>query len=142
MGINHNKLVIQERREKIWTLTTKGKKGYEIAKELGVGVATVSRDINYLVAQSRNYLNDLARSTLPFMYQASIEGIRSVMKECWNIYQSEDESINWFQKLAALKLAKECHEAQFKLLSDAPSILYLRTLEDKLTQIEKNRQIH
>ncbi len=59
MGINHNRLVIQE---------------IVIAKSLNVDPATVSRDISYLAAQSQNYLNDLAKSTLPFMYQTSIEG--------------------------------------------------------------------
>ena len=138
MGINYNRLVIQERRQKIWTLITRGMKGYEIAKVLGVDPATVSRDIAYLAAQSQNYLDDLAKSTLPFMYQTSIEGIRSVMKECWNIYESTD---NNFQKLAALKLAKECHEAIFKLVDEGPSVMYLKQLQEKLIQIE-SRQIH
>ena len=111
MGINYNRLVIQERRQTIWTLITRGMKGYEIAKVLGVDPATVSRDIAYLAAQSQNYLDDLAKSTLPFMYPTSIEGIRSVMKECWNIYESTD---NNFQKLAALKLAKECHDVNIQ----------------------------
>ncbi len=137
MGINYNRLVIQERRQKIWTLITRGMKGYEIAKVLGVDPATVSRDIAYLAAQSQNYLNDLAKSTLPFMYQTSIEGIRSVMKECWNIYESTD---NNFQRLAALKLAKECHEAVFKLVDEGPSVMYLKQLQEKLIQIE-SRQI-
>jgi len=35
-----------------------------------------------------------------------------------------------------LKLAKECNEAQFKLLSEGPSIMYVQNLEEKLTQIE------
>src|SRR6476660_1632644 len=137
MGINYNRLVIQERRQKIWTLITRGMKGYEIAKVLGVDPATVSRDIAYLAAQSQNYLDDLAKSTLPFMYQTSIEGIRSVMKECWNIYESTDNS---FQKLAALKLAKECHVAVFKLVDEGPSVMYLKQLQEKLIQIE-SRQI-
>jgi predicted transcriptional regulator len=137
MGINYNRLVIQERRQKIWTLITRGMKGYEIAKVLGVDPATVSRDIAYLAAQSQNYLNDLAKSTLPFMYHTSIEGIRSVMKECWNIYESTD---NNFQRLAALKLAKECHEAVFKLVDEGPSVMYLKQLQEKLIQIE-SRQI-
>ena len=81
---------------------------------------TVSRDIRYLTANSQNYLNDLARRTLPFMYQTSIEGIRSIMKECWNIYQSNDESINWLQRLQTLKLAKECNESIFKLVDEEP----------------------
>ena len=137
MGINYNRLVIQERRQKIWTLITRGMKGYEIAKVLGVDPATVSRDIAYLAAQSQNYLNDLAKSTLPFMYQTSIEGIRSVMKECWNIYESTD---NNFQRLAALKLAKECHESIFKLVDEGPSVMYLKQLQERLIQIE-SRQI-
>ena len=48
---------------------TRGMKTYEIAKELNVDNSTVSRDIKYLTAQSQNYLNNLAKETLPFMYQ-------------------------------------------------------------------------
>jgi hypothetical protein len=36
---------------------------YDIAKELGVDPTTISRDITYLVAQSQNYLNNLAKET-------------------------------------------------------------------------------
>jgi transcriptional antiterminator len=132
-------VVINERRQKLWTLLTRGMKTYEIAKELNVDHSTISRDIKFLTAQSQNYLNNLAKSTLPFMYQTSIEGIRSVMKECWTIYQSDDKSINWFQKLAALKLAKECNEAFFKLVSEGPSVMQVKLLEERLEKIE-NRQ--
>jgi IS30 family transposase len=48
-------------------------KGYEIARELKVNTATISRDIKFLTADSQTYLNDLARYTLPFIYQTSIE---------------------------------------------------------------------
>jgi IS30 family transposase len=71
-------------------LLTRGLKTHEIAKELNTDHSTISRDIKYLTAQSQNYLNDLAKSTLPFMYQTSIEGIRDVIKECYTIYQSQD----------------------------------------------------
>ncbi len=138
--VGNTKVVINERRQKLWILLTKGLKSYDIAKELNVDHSTISKDIKYLSGQSQQFLNELARSTLPMMYQKSIDGITEVLKECWNIYQSTDESINWLQRISALKLAKECNEAQFKLLSDAPSIMYLRTLEEKLIQIE-NRQI-
>lgn len=141
MGANNNKLVIQDRRQKIWTLLTRGMKGYEIAKELNTTPATISRDIQYLTSQSQNFLNDLAKETLPFMYKSCIDGIREVLKECWNIYyESTDEQVNYFQRLAALKLAKECNEAQFKLLSEGPSIMYVQNLEEKLTQIETQIQ--
>ncbi|MGH9925236.1 MAG: hypothetical protein ACRD5B_07635, partial [Nitrososphaeraceae archaeon] len=73
-----------------------------------VDASTVSRDIHYLIGQSQIYLSSLAKETLPFMYQTSIEGIRKVLKECWNIYSIEsNREITWFHRLAALKLAKE-----------------------------------
>ena len=118
-------------------LPTKGMKGYEIARELGVDASAVSRDIHYLVGQSQNYLSSLAKETLPFMYQTSIEGIRNVLKECWNIYTIEsNKEITWFHKLAALKLAKECNEALFRLTADGPSVMHVKLLEERLARIE------
>ena len=73
------------------------------------------------------------------MYQTSIEGIRSILKECWSVYQSNDEKTNWFQRLNALKLAKECHESIFNLMDAGPSIICLRQLQERLAIIE-NRQ--
>ena len=114
----------------------------EIAKELQIDQSTISRDIKYLVGQSQNYLNSLAKETLPFMYQTSIEGIRDVLKESWNIYQDPDRTaVNMYQRLAALKLIKECHESIFSLLDAGPSIMYVKQLQEKLVLIE-NRQIH
>ncbi|MFL6401272.1 MAG: hypothetical protein ACJ71R_22720 [Nitrososphaeraceae archaeon] len=140
--LKNTALFINERRQKLWTCLTRGMKTHEIAKELNTDHSTISRDIKYFTAQSQNYLNSLAKETLPFMYQTSIEGIRDVLKECWNIYQSDDkQQINYFQRLAALRLAKECCEAQFKLLSEGPSVIYLKQLQERLILIE-NRQIH
>jgi IS30 family transposase len=141
--VPHNRIIIKERRENILMLLTKGMKGCEIAKELGVDASTVSRDIQYLIAQSQNYLNSLAKDTLPFMYQTSIEGIKNVLKECWTIYtldsNNTDKHITWFHKIAALKLAKECNEALFKLTSEGPSIMHVRLLEERLERIETKR---
>src|SRR6188472_1530448 len=133
--IRHTAAITSERGQNLWTLLTRGMKSHEIAKELNTDHSTISRDIKYLTSQSQNYLTDLAKQTLPFMYQTSIEGIRSVMKECWNIYESTENKNN-FQKLAALKLAKECHEAVFKLVDEGPSLMYLKQLQERLIQIE------
>jgi hypothetical protein len=133
----HNTLQIKERREDVLAFLTRGMKGYEIARELGVDASTVSRDIQYLISQSHNYLNSLAKETLPFMYQTSIEGIRNVLKECWNIYTIEsNKEITCFHKIAALKLAKECNEALFKLTAEGPSVMYVKLLEERLARIE------
>ena len=79
----NNKTAVNERRQKLFSLLCRGMKGYEIARELQVDPGTVSRDIKYLTSQSQSYLSDLAKQTLPFMYQTSIEGIRDVIKESW-----------------------------------------------------------
>jgi HTH domain len=44
----NNRLITNERRQNLWTLLTRGMKGYEIAKELNVDPSTISRDIQYL----------------------------------------------------------------------------------------------
>jgi IS30 family transposase len=134
-------VAINERRQKIWSLLTRGMSAYEIAKELNVDHSTVSRDIKFLTSKSEDYLNSLAKETLPFMYQTSIEGIRNVINECYTIYQSPDSRINMYHKLAALKLIKECNEAVFHLVDSGPSIMYVKQLQERLLQIE-NRQIH
>jgi IS30 family transposase len=125
-----------ERRQKVWTCLTRGKQRHEIAKELDVAHSTVSRDIKYLTLQSQTYLNDLAKETMPFMYQTSIEGIRDILKQCWIIYQSPDKTINWFQRLGAMKLAKECNEAIFHLVDEGPSVMLLKQLQEKMLLIE------
>jgi hypothetical protein len=71
------------------------------------------------------------------MYQTLIVGIRNVLKECWNIYSIESNNeITRFHKLAALKLAKECNEAMFKLTAEGPSVMYVKLLEERLARIE------
>ena len=141
--LKNNVVAINERRQKIWTLLTRGMKVYDIAKELGTDHSTISRDIKYLTAQSQSYLNSLAKETLPFMYLTSIEGIRDVINQCWTIYQSDEDNsrVNIYQRLAALKLIKDCHEAVFHLVDSGPSIMYLKQLQQRLILIE-NRQTH
>ena len=85
------------------------------------------------------------------MYETSIEGIRSILQECWKIYNIDTtdptkleggkyQGLNWNHKMNALKLARECNQTYFECLSQGPSIMQLRILEDKLAQLEGNRQ--
>ena len=43
------------------------------------------------------------------------------------------ETINMYQRISALKLAKECNEAIFKLIEEGPSVMYLKQLQEKLS---------
>ena len=135
-----NRKTINERREKVMILLTKGLKGYQIAVELQVDPATISRDIHYLSKESNNNLKSLVKETLPFLYQSSMEGIRNVLNECWNIYQSNNASISYLHKLNSLKLAKECNESLFKLVAEGPCLVYLKELEERLERVENNKK--
>ena len=68
-NIRNHKSIVNERRSKILGLLTRGLKNFEIANMLNVDAATISRDISALTIDSQNYLNSLARETLPFMYE-------------------------------------------------------------------------
>jgi IS30 family transposase len=69
----HTAAIINERRQKLWTLLTRGMKAYEIGKELNVDHSTISRDIKYLTAQSQSYLNSLAKETLPLCVKLQLK---------------------------------------------------------------------
>jgi hypothetical protein len=132
---------IIERREKVMVLLTKGLKGYQIANELGVDPATISRDIHYLSKESHNSLNSMVKETLPFMYQTSIEGIKTVLNECWNVYNKDGKNeVTWMNKLNALKLAKECNESLFKLVAEGPLLFYIKELEERLEKVENYKK--
>ncbi|MGC2427584.1 MAG: hypothetical protein WA421_11155 [Nitrososphaeraceae archaeon] len=47
---------------------------------------------------------------------------------------------NLFSKAGSSQVGKDCCEAQFKLSSEGHSIMYVQTLEEKLTQIEEAQQ--
>jgi len=130
-----DKKSIIDRREKVMILLTKGLKGYQIAEELNLTPSMVSRDINYLSKESNNNLKSLVQQSLPFLYSTSIEGIKSILKECWSIYESDNASINYLHKLNSLKLAKECNESLFKLVSEGPCLVYLKELEERLQKV-------
>jgi transcriptional regulator len=71
-----------ERRQKVWVLLCKGTNQKDIAKELGKAQSTISYDIKALQAQSDKSLNDLAKKTLPFVFEQCIDGVREIIKEC------------------------------------------------------------
>jgi transcriptional antiterminator len=106
----------------------------EIAQELKVDQSTISRDVKALKEISQQFVYDLAKSDLAYYYKQSIDGIEEAKREAWRIYN--DNNISVKEKLSALKLIVESNEARFKLLSEGPSILAVKSLEERLNKIE------
>jgi hypothetical protein len=79
----------------------------------------------------------LAKSDLAFYYKQSIDGIQEVNKKAWELLRSCQGDMK--TKLLSLKLAKECNEAIFSLFSQGPSVLNMKSLEDRLNKIESGQ---
>ena len=114
----------------------------EIAQELNVDQSTISRDIKALKELSQQFVYDLAKSDLAYYYKQSIDGIEEAKREAWRIYHhNNNNEVSVKEKLSALKLIVESNEARFKLLSEGPSVLAVKSLEERLNKIEIAGQI-
>jgi DNA-binding transcriptional ArsR family regulator len=130
-----HKYKIEDRRRKVASLLAQSMTETEIAKKLKVDQSTVSRDIKILKKMSQQFVYDLAKSDLAYYYKQSIDGIEEAKKESWKIYN--DQTVPMREKLLALKLIIQSNETRFKLLSEGPGLLAVKSLEDRLNRIER-----
>jgi hypothetical protein len=92
---------------------------------------------------SQQFVFDLAKSDLAYYYKQCIDGIEEVTRETWQMFRdsNNDSPLGPKDKLLALKVIRECDESKFALLKDGPSVMNLKSLEDRLNKIESERQI-
>jgi transposase len=132
---------IEERRRNVASLLAQSITESEIAQELNVDQSTISRDVKALKELSQQFIYDLAKSDLAYYYKQCINGIEEVKRKAWEAYRCDDYSLKLKDKLFALKLIKECEEAKFSLLESGPSVMNLKSLEERLNKIEIAGQI-
>ena len=102
----------------------------EIAQELKVDQSTISRDIKVLKELSQRFVFDLAKSNLAYYYKQCIDGIEEVRRKGWDIFKGH--TLTPKDKLLALKVIRECNEAKFALFKEDPSIMHIKSLEERL----------
>jgi IS30 family transposase len=132
---------IEGRRRRVSSSLAQSMTKTEIAQELSVDQSTISRDVKALNQLSHQFIYDLAKSDLAYYYKQSIDGIEEAKREAWKIYHNNNNQVSVKEKLAALKLIIESNEARFKLLSEGPSVLAVKSLEERLNKIEIAGQI-
>jgi hypothetical protein len=130
-----HKYKIEDRRRRVASLLAQSMNETEIANKLRVDQSTISRDIKVLKKLSQQFVYDLAKSDLAYYYKQSIDGIEEAKKESWKIYN--DQTVPIREKLLALKLIIQSVETRFKLLSEGPGLLAVKSLEDRLNRIER-----
>jgi hypothetical protein len=132
MNLTVHNFRIEERRRKVVCLLAQSMTESEIAQELQVDQSTISRDIKVLKTLSQKFVYDLAKSDLAYYYKQCIDGIEEVKREAWQMFRdSNNNSLRPKDKLLALKLAKECDEAKFALFKEGPSVMNLKSLEER-----------
>jgi IS30 family transposase len=133
-----NKFKIEERRRRVASLLAQSMTESEIAQELNVDQSTISRDVKALKQMSQQFVFDLAKSDLAYHYQQCINGIEEVRRKAWELIRGDEEQrlLTLRDKLLILKLIKECEEEKFALFKDGPSILNVKSLEERIYQIE------
>src|SRR5215203_2741988 len=135
-----NKLKIEERRRQVASLLAQSMTESEIAQKLNVDQSTISRDIKALNKMSQQFVFDLAKSDLAYHYQQCINGIEEVRRKAWELIRDDEEKqqqlLTLRDKLLILKLIKECEEGKFALFKDGPSIMNVKSLEERIHQIE------
>ena len=95
-----------------------------------------------LKALSQRFVFDLAKSDLAYYYKQCIDGIEEVRRKGWEIFKGQNNSnLTPKDKLLALKVIRECNEAKFALFKEGPSIMHIKSLEERLQNIE-SRQIN
>ena len=83
---------------------------------------------------STRFVYDLAKSDLAFYYKQRLDSLDETKREAWKIYDSQDATKK--DKLLALKIVIASDETAFKFLNEGPAVLALRSLEERLTQVE------
>jgi hypothetical protein len=100
--------------------------------------STISRDIKALKTLSQRFVFDLAKSDLAYYYKQCIDGIEEVRRKGWEIFKGH--ALSPKDRLLALKVIRECNEAKFALFKEGPSIMNVKSLEERVERIE-SRQI-
>jgi DNA-binding transcriptional ArsR family regulator len=140
---NNYHFKIEERRRKVASMLAQSMAETEIAAKLNVDQSTISRDVKALKEMSQQFVFDLAKSDLAYYYKQCISGIEEVRRKAWEILRDDEEEqpslMTPKDKLLALKLIKECDEGKFALFKDGPSIMNVKSLEERLSKIESGQ---
>jgi len=154
-----NIIAREDRRRQIAQLLQQNNTETEIARQLGVDLSTISRDVKVLKQQATQFVYNLAKQDLAFFYQQTIADIDHVRGECWKLYHvdssNDDDSTSFFgngkgsrnkkittkDRLQALRTILQADIARYELLSQGEVIMSVKGIQEQLNiLLEKQQQ--
>jgi len=85
---------IDERRKRVYTLDLQGFSNKEIAKDLGVSLSTIEKDLKYMRFYCLKWSKDMIRTECAKPLLDSINEIDIIQKELWKMYREENDKNN------------------------------------------------
>jgi len=108
-----------------------------------MSVSTICIDVKVLKDLSQRFVFDLAKGDLTYYYKQCIDGMDEIRREARSLYKYGDWSqgahLSVKEKIAALRLLKDCNEAKFTLLEKGPSVLSVKQMEENLENIQSKQ---
>jgi IS30 family transposase len=143
MKTNNSKFAIEERRRQVAFMLARSMTETEIAQTLNISQPTVSNDIKALKETSQRFVYDLAKSDISYYYKQKLDSLDEAKREAWNICKNTNEETLHIDKvkLLALKLIIMSDEASIKLLNEGPAVLAMKSMEDRLSQVESAQNV-
>lgn len=142
VGKRNARYIVNERREKVSTLLAQCIPIREICRELSISQPTLSRDIHAIKKVAQKFFYGLAKENMMFEYMKLIRNIDLVARECWNIVNDKSNKSTQKDKINALKLTIDAEKSRHDILTQAPTLLEVRELDEKLQKAtnKKNRK--
>ncbi|MGB7881150.1 MAG: helix-turn-helix domain-containing protein [Nitrososphaeraceae archaeon] len=120
---------IEDRRREVAHMLAQGHSETVIAQILHVHVSTICRDV--MKELSQRFVFDLAKGDLTYCYNQCIDGMDEIRRGGdW----SQGVHLSIKEKIAALRLLKECNEAKFALHEKGPNVLNVKGMEEKYSK--------
>jgi transcriptional regulator len=140
-GKPNPKFLINERREKVLTMISKGLNEKEVAKSLKVNQSTICRDIRAIKKKSQELIASSVTEVLPYEYSKSILTIEQLIKKCWEII--DDVTGKWTNKnkIDVLKLLKEAIRTKLEVVNEGPVNLRASQLEKEVKDLIKEDEV-
>lgn len=113
--------LIEWRKSQVLKLWSKGWSQQRIANELKVTQATISYDLTAIHKQAQENIQNHLHETIPRQWTQCLEGLKTIMAEGWNIYDSisADATIRITDKTSVLALIKDCYKHMLDLNADS-----------------------
>ena len=143
---------LERRRSKVLELASEGYSQREIARKLGINLADVNRDIQFLRKQAQQSLQKHINEVVPEEYQKCMIGIKQNLKQVLEIGEAAaDPKI----KLESRRIANDCYRyimdlcTNAKVVSDAlnfvthkqEQINTLQKLDERVEAIDKEEEV-